>query len=499
MHNILTYIGMVSFSLLGARSFAQQPYSLDTAFRSTFERKGVSDVLPLADGTILLSGAIQLDGEPFFRASVKVGQDGTRIASFPGFPYTRGGGNYTPWQDKIYVKTGAVVARLDAEGLVDSSFQQLYEDPLFDALAGGDYHIYPDGRVLLSGGHRLLDSARGFVGWYNLIWFTNTGHLDTTKTHRAYTTSDSRTTDEMEPLANGQFLVFGNGTLYGGQPVDRVFRIHADGSLDTTLHTRITGGLVWSFLPLPDGRFYASGVFLRENNLADTLRLVRFLPNGDLDPTFNNHIEFGLDNLPDYGLGAGLGNIQPWGNGNILLSGEFRTVYGEPRNSICVLDSTGALLDPFDGCGVGSFVYQGLSSSWVSGVLPDGFGHLYVYGAYHGYDDGTTNDTLQRFVTRLYGPDTPAIVKPPTQKERAFGLFPNPASEQVTFTYTFRAAPKNAYINVQDAVGKEVAQLTMPNEQGQLVLDTRQLGSGVYTVRYSNAGAVEQVDKLIVQ
>ena len=80
-----------------------------------------------------------------------------------------------------------------------------------------------------------------------------------------------------------------------------------------------------------------------------------------------------------------------------------------------------------------------------------------------------------------------------------FRTAPNPANSWVTFTYTFRAAPKNAYINVQDAVGKEVAQLTMPNEQGQLVLDTRQLGSGVYTVRYSNAGAVEQVDKLIVQ
>jgi len=496
MHNFLTYIGMVSFSLLGASSFAQQPLSLDTAFRISIQQKGISGILLQADGKIIVSGALKFPGELVFSSMARFDPDGTPDNTF--YRSGLGGGNITPWQDRFYVGTNAV-RRLMITGYLDPTFIEMNSDPLFDALAGGDYHIYPDGRVLLSGGHRLLDSARGFVGWYNLIWFTNTGHLDTTKTHRAYTTSDSRTTDEMEPLANGQFLVFGNGTLYGGQPVDRVFRIHADGSLDTTLHTRITGGLVWSFLPLPDGRFYASGVFLRENNLADTLRLVRFLPNGDLDPTFNNHIEFGLDNLPDYGLGAGLGNIQPWGNGNILLSGEFRTVYGEPRNSICVLDSTGALLDPFDGCGVGSFVYQGLSSSWVSGVLPDGFGHLYVYGAYHGYNDGTTNDTLQRFVTRLYGPDTPTIVKPPTQQERAFGLFPNPASEQVTFTYTFRAAPKNAYINVQDAVGKEVAQLTMPNEQGQLVLDTRQLGSGVYTVRYSNAGAVEQVDKLIVQ
>jgi len=496
MHNFLTYIGMVSFSLLGASSFAQQPLSLDTAFRISIQQKGISGILLQADGKIIVSGALKFPGELVFSSMARFDPDGTPDNTF--YRSGLGGGNITPWQDRFYVGTNAV-RRLMITGYLDPTFIEMNSDPLFDALAGGDYHIYPDGRVLLSGGHRLLDSARGFVGWYNLIWFTNTGHLDTTKTHRAYTTSDSRTTDEMEPLANGQFLVFGNGTLYGGQPVDRVFRIHADGSLDTTLHTRITGGLVWSFLPLPDGRFYASGVFLRENNLADTLRLVRFLPNGDLDPTFNNHIEFGLDNLPDYGLGAGLGNIQPWGNGNILLSGEFRTVYGEPRNSICVLDSTGALLDPFDGCGVGSFVYQGLSSSWVSGVLPDGFGHLYVYGAYHGYNDGTTNDTLQRFVTRLYGPDTPTIVKPPTQQERAFGLFPNPASEQVTFTYSLLAPSDHAFVLVRDAVGRGVSTLPMRNTEGQLVLDTRDLAKGLYTVHYTQDGVVLHLDRLIVQ
>jgi hypothetical protein len=44
--------------------------------------------------------------------------------------------------------------------------------------------VYPDGSILMSGLHSLYDTARGFVGLYNLIWFTNTGHLDTTKTHR---------------------------------------------------------------------------------------------------------------------------------------------------------------------------------------------------------------------------------------------------------------------------------------------------------------------------
>jgi hypothetical protein len=47
------------------------------------------------------------------------------------------------------------------------------DGPYFASLQGGDYHVFPDGRVLMSGSHQLSDTIRGFVG-YEPIWFTNT-------------------------------------------------------------------------------------------------------------------------------------------------------------------------------------------------------------------------------------------------------------------------------------------------------------------------------------
>ena len=44
--------------------------------------------------------------------------------------------------------------------------------------------MYPDGRVLVCGLHELSDSIRGYVGFYDLIWFSNQGYLDTTAHHR---------------------------------------------------------------------------------------------------------------------------------------------------------------------------------------------------------------------------------------------------------------------------------------------------------------------------
>ncbi|MBK8499293.1 MAG: hypothetical protein IPL52_10850 [Flavobacteriales bacterium] len=56
--------------------------------------------------------------------------------------------------------------------------------PYFLSLQPADYHVFPDGRVLISGTHTLNDPVRGFVGSYELIWFSNEGYLDTTRTHR---------------------------------------------------------------------------------------------------------------------------------------------------------------------------------------------------------------------------------------------------------------------------------------------------------------------------
>src|SRR5690606_9664291 len=100
--------------------------------------------------------------------------NGQQDVDFPPFPQTTGGGKIVPWADGyFYVSTG-LVRRLGPDGLVDPTFiNNLNNGPYFLNLFNGDYHVYSDGRFLMSGLHTLSDTARGFVGMYNLIWFSN--------------------------------------------------------------------------------------------------------------------------------------------------------------------------------------------------------------------------------------------------------------------------------------------------------------------------------------
>ncbi len=132
-------------------------------------------------------------------------------------------------------------------------------------------------------------------------------------------------------------------------------------------------------------------------------------------------------------------------------------------------------------------------------MTPDVDGDLYIHGYYHGYNDGTTNDTLQRFVTRLYGPNfTTGVVERPAA-EKKFNTYPNPTNGLVTFAYDLEQPTKEVYVVVRDLFGRTVVQLPMKNQRGQLEFDTGGLAKGLYTVSFTSAGRAMYTDKLIVQ
>jgi hypothetical protein len=135
---------------------------------------------------------------------------------------------------------------------LDPTFIDMNSGPYFDGAAGGDYHVYPDGRILMSGTHWLSDTIRGFTGYYDLIWFSNTGYLDTTKIHRRGVGA----LNHFKELPNGQLIGAGNISQWEGKQVDWIFRMNADGTPDTTFRTGayVGGGL--DFMGLPDGRVY---------------------------------------------------------------------------------------------------------------------------------------------------------------------------------------------------------------------------------------------------
>lgn len=481
--NVLPFIGM---QVLWCTSMAQGPLALDSTFRCPFHDWYVNSALALNDGNVLLSGRIRLPSEFEQKTLVLVGPSGERVETF--YNSGLGGGRITAWNDRYYVATTQTVRRILPSGHLDPDFAEMNSDPTFGSLQGGDYHVYPDGRVLLTGLHQIHEPD-GTSDFYSLIWFTDSGWVDHGIAPRQSNAPISRIKEEVD----GQFICFYSGTEYEGQQTNgRIFRIHADGTLDTTLQSRV-GGRAYGFLPLSDGRFYAAGSFSKAG-VPGTIRLARFLPNGDLDPTFNHLLQFDLGEIPDPGSGGLPSRVQQWRNDEILVMGTFQYVEGEPRNGICVFDGQGVLQEEFAGCGVGPYTYEGFTYGGVSGYLETSDNMAYIWGAYHGYNDGTTNDTLQRFVTRLYGPDWPTAVLEQAST-MAFTVYPNPAQGQVAVK--LQRPNTSTRLVLRDATGRIV--LEQRGHTYETRLEVGKLTTGCYLVEVYEHDERIGSEKLILQ
>ncbi len=489
---LLVLVALVAAS--AARS--QAPFSLDTSFHTNMVDHNVNAIHLLEDGKIFLSGRIRFPGEFYERSTARLYPDGQ-----PDLPFASqygGGGKIVPWVDgKFYVGTTTVRRRM-SDGLIDPSFIAPQNSPYFQGGGGGgsDFHVFPDGRVLLSGAsHTLSDTARGFVGNYDLIWFSNAGYLDTTRTHR----NGNGAVYRFAELPDGRFICNGTGSTFEGLPVDRIFRVHADGAPDTTFQTGVFWGSAFTYLPLPDGRIYVAGRYRTSQSPGDTLHLARFLPDGTLDPTFNVPV-FTNGNV-DLSFGIGVTDILPWPGGRMLLAGQFRTVNGLPRKSICMIDTTGQVLDAFNECGVGTFSWEIYTDASIERLLLDTANNqLYLCGAYVGYDDGTTNDLEQRFVSRLHLGDIITGVQAVEERPSKYlTAHPNPADTWVALGHHVPGNTTALQLVVRDMAGRVLQTFTAGGEQGQTLWDIRGLAAGVHSVELLRDGRTLEVVRVVLE
>ncbi len=425
----------------------------------------VNSILLDEEGGLIISGRFRFPGVENEKRTVRLNSDGALDMVFN--QSVLGGGTLTPWNDRVYVATTQTVRRLMLNGFQDPSFIEMNLGPYFTSLQGGDYHVYPDGRVLMSGAHMLDDPIRGFQGLYSLIWFSNTGYLDTTRTHRLC----NGVIYEIEEQPDGKFLCAGSLTTYEGQPVGWVFRVEEDGTLDQTFNVPLQDlGTANDYHTLTDGRILVGG-FCRFNGTDPVRSLVRLQPDVSLDESFtllDFEETYSALNLPR------VTNIHPVANGYII-TGTFDRINGQDRGGIAMVDLDGNLLpQPFNGLGCGGF-QDGVSfRKVISGITPASDGSFYIYGSYRGYDDGTTNDTTQRMVSRLYGLE----VGVREEKAMALNVYPNPSSRG--FTVRLSQPPKNGTLYLLDALGRSVRTWNWPNGALEAPFDTNGLSGGRY-------------------
>lgn len=132
--------------------------------------------------------------------------------------------------------------------------------------------------------------------------------------------------------SDGKVLIGGRFTVYDGTPRNRIARLNADGSLDTSFDVGAgANDEVFAVAVQTNGQVLIAGGFTSINT-SNRSRIARLNNDGSVDANFDTN------RVDDRALCL---VVQP--NGRILIGGYFSTIGGTPRNGIARLRSDGSL------------------------------------------------------------------------------------------------------------------------------------------------------------
>jgi uncharacterized delta-60 repeat protein len=259
--------------------------SLDAGFNldSTIDLKTSYSVKVLDNGKVLIGGYFQYNG-----------------GEYPVHYYT--------------------IFKLNADGSLDNSFA------LYEARAPKNIVALPNGKIMVAYGYYYAN----FGIQYSVARLNSDGTLDNTFEPVPYTYLQNAEAMVVQP--DGKVIVYGYNS--SGINSARFIRLNTDGSIDNTF-TRLNSSVatVKDMVLQPNGKLIISGPF---NYFA------RINSDGSTDDTFN------------FGLGVGTGryfssinNIHLLNNGNLLITGSFKTYNGAGRNRIARIMSNGSMATDF--------------------------------------------------------------------------------------------------------------------------------------------------------
>jgi uncharacterized delta-60 repeat protein len=199
----------------------------------------------------------------------------------------------------------------------------------------------PDGKVIAAGRF----STANAVARNRIARFNSDGSLDGS--------FDPRTGPDGEVFAavlqpDGRVVIAGNFTMFNGVPHNRVVRLNADGSVDSTFG--FSNGINNTPLSLAlqdDGRIIVGGQF-SQVDLVQRFNLARLNTNGTVDLTFD----------PGNGPNGTVNAIAVQRDGRIVIGGTFIGYNGFARGGVARVLGDGSLDPTFDsGTGTGGNVF----------------------------------------------------------------------------------------------------------------------------------------------
>lgn len=321
----------------------------DPAFNSDSINNSVYQILPLADGSMLVAGAFSSAQSSFatnysFGGIARLTATGALDTSFsPGTGANNSvralarqadgkiliGGSFTAFNGTARNR----IARLNADGSLDGTF---------DPGTGADNTIYDllvqsDGKVLVAGAFTAINgTAREYLARLN----TN-GSVDTTFTGPDFGSASGWWVRNLAAQPDGKILVGGVFFFSGATSRASICRISANGSLDSTFSGVVQGpagfntaftGEIKKVALQPDGKILIGGDF-SSYNLTGRRGIARLAADGSLDATFN----------PGTGTDATLEAVSLQADGKVIIGGAFTTVNGVAASRLARLNADGSL------------------------------------------------------------------------------------------------------------------------------------------------------------
>jgi uncharacterized delta-60 repeat protein len=268
------------------------------------------------------------------------------------------------------------IVRLNADGSIDDSFDSgagVSTSTISGPTTGTIYTLarQADGKILIGGSFNDYNgTARNRIARLNAD-----GSLDTSFNPGTGASSIVRS---IVVQTDGKILVGGDYSSFNGNSRGRIVRLNADGSLDAAFNQNGAGAdnSIQSIVLLTDGKILIGGNFANYNNTSRT-RFAKLNTDGMLDAVFS----------PVNIAGSIVQTISVQADGNILIGGNFTTVNSVARNCVARLIATGSLDVGFDpGSG---------ANGQVNSLVIQTDGRILIGGAFGSYNGTTENGVVR--------------------------------------------------------------------------------------------------------
>lgn len=232
------------------------------------------------------------------------------------------------------------IARLTRHGNLDATFNTGSGPGSTSTVSVSAIVLQSDGKILIGG---RFTSYNGTPA-NNIARLNTDGTLDVSFNPGG--SGASSPVDAMILQADGKILIGGQFSSYNGTPRNRIARLNDNGSLDVTFNPNQGPNNSVSSVAVQsaDGKIIIGGSFTRYNG-TDRNRIARLNADGTLDTSFD----------PGAGLSGPLSfspafvySIAFQSDGKILIGGRFNFYNGVSRNGIARLNDDGSLDDTFD-------------------------------------------------------------------------------------------------------------------------------------------------------